>query len=327
MLGFLRAIFGLALACAAILPAVAQPYPSRPVRFVVPFPPGNAADLTARVLAEEAQRRLNLSVVVENRGGASGALGVQAVTSARPDGYTLLVTSLSPIVVNPALIRNLPYDPQRDLVPISLLGWTGYIVSVAPDFPARTLAEAVAVLRANPGRYSAGNPGMGTLAHLTTELFGQLIGTRLEAVPYRGSGAALLDLSTGRLGLMIDAMTSSLPQVQAGRVRGLAVVQPTRSTLAPDLPSMAESGVPELREMQALAWVALFGATGTPEEVIGFWNGELNKWLADPAFAARFAAQNLEVAPAGPPSRLADLVRSDLAKWSRVARDANIEMQ
>jgi tripartite-type tricarboxylate transporter receptor subunit TctC len=168
---------------------------------------------------------------------------------------------------------------------------------------------------------------MGTLAHLTTELFSQLIGTRLEAVPYRGSGAALMDLSTGRLGLMIDAMTSSLPQVQAGRVRGLGVVQPTRSALAPDLPSMAESGVPELREMQALAWVALFGAAGTPEEVIGFWNAELNKWLADPAFAARLAAQNLEAAPPGGPDRLAALVRSDLAKWNRVARDANIEMQ
>ncbi len=322
-----RALAGLVLACAAILPAAAQPYPSRPVRFVVPFPPGNAADVTSRVLAEEAQRRLNLSVVVENRAGASGALGVQAVTSARPDGYTLLVTSLSPIVVNPALIRSLPYDPQKDLVPISLLGWTGYIFSVAPDFPARTLAEAVAVLRANPGRYSAGNPGMGTLAHLTTELFGQLIGTRLESVPYRGSGAALLDLSTGRLGVMIDAMTSSLPQVQAGRVRGLAVVQSTRSPLAPELPSMAEAGVPELRDMQAQAWVALFGPAGLPEEVIGFWNREMSRWLADPAIAQPFAAQNLEVAPPAGPERLAELVRSDLAKWSRVARDANIEMQ
>ena len=185
------ALFGLALACAGVLPLAAQPYPSRPVRVVVSFPPGNMADLAARVLAEEAQRRLNVTLVVENRAGASGALGVQSVATARPDGYTLLVTSLSPIVVNPALIRNLPYDPQRDLAPISLLGWTGYIVSVAPDFPARTMAEAVQVLRANPGRYTAGNPGVGTLAHLTTELFSQLIGTRLESVPYRGSGAAL----------------------------------------------------------------------------------------------------------------------------------------
>jgi tripartite-type tricarboxylate transporter receptor subunit TctC len=323
----LRALGGLALACAVILPAWAQSYPSRPVRLVVPFPPGNAADLTARVLADEAQRRLNISVIVENRAGASGALGVQAVTSARPDGYTLLVTSLSPIVVNPALIRNLPYDPQRDLMPISLLGWTGYIFSVAPDFPARTLSEAVAVLRSQPGRYSAGNPGIGTLAHLTTELFGQLVGTRLESVPYRGSGAALLDLSTGRIAVMIDAMTSSLPQVQAGRVRGLAVVQPTRSALVPDLPSMAEVGVPELANFQALAWVALFGPVGLPEEVMGFWNREMNKWLADPAFAARFTAQNLEVAPPGGPDRLAELVRADLAKWNRVARDAKIEMQ
>ena len=231
------------------------------------------------------------------------------------------------MVVNPALIRNLPYDSQRDLAPVSLLGWTGYVFAVAPDFPARTMAEAVAVLRANPGRYSAGNPGIGTLAHLTTELFGQLVGTRVESVPYRGSGAALLDLSTGRLGVMIDAMTSALPQVQGGRVRGLAVVQPTRSSLAPELPSMAEVGVPELRDFQALAWVAMFGPTGLPEEVTGFWNREMNRWLVDPAFAARFTAQNLEVAPPSPPSRLAELVAADLVKWNKVARDANIEMQ
>ncbi len=322
-----RTLLGLLAACGVAGMAAAQPYPSRPVRFIVPFPPGNAADLTARVLAEEAQRRLNLSVVVENRAGGSGTVGVQAVTGARPDGYTFLVTSLSPIVVNPALIRNLPYDPQRELAPVSLLGWTGYLFLAAPEFPARTLPEAIAVIRANPGRYSAGNPGVGTLAHLTTELFGLLTGARVESVPYRGSAAALLDLSTGRLGVMIDAMTSALPQVQGGRVRALAVVQPTRSALAPEVPSMVETGVAELRDFQAQAWVALFGPAGLPGEVTQYWNREMNRWLADPAFAARFASQNLEVAPPSPPERLAELVASDIAKWSRVAQDARIEMQ
>lgn len=322
-----NALLGLGLACALGASALAQGYPTRPVRLIVPFPPGNAADLTARMLAEEAQRRLNVTIVVENRAGGSGAIGVQAVSGARPDGYTLLATSLSPIVVNPALIRNLPYDPQRDLAPISLLGWIGFVVAVAPDFPARDLRDAVAVLRANPGRFAAGNPGVGTVAHLTTELFGQLVGTSIESVPYRGSSAALLDLSTGRLGLMIDAMTSALPQVQAGRVRGLGVVQGTRSALAPDLPAMPEAGVPELRDLQALAWVALFGPPGLPADITAYWNRELNRWLADPAFAQRFAAQNMEVAPPAPPSRLAELVASDLAKWARVAREARIEMQ
>jgi tripartite-type tricarboxylate transporter receptor subunit TctC len=322
-----RTLAGLLLACGVAGAAAAQSYPSRPVRFVVPFPPGNAADLTARVLAEEAQRRLNLNVVVENRAGGSGTVGVQAVTSSRPDGYTFLVTSLSPIVVNPALMRNLPYDPERELAPVSLLGWTGYLFLAAPDFPARDLREAIAHIRANPGRTSAGNPGVGTLAHLTTELFGLLTGARVESVPYRGSAAALTDLSTGRLGVMIDAMTSALPQVQAGRVRALAVVQPTRSALAPDVPSMAEAGVPELREMQAQAWVALFGPAGLPEEITGYWSREMNRWLADPAFAARFAQQNLEVAPPSPPSRLAELVSADIAKWRRVAHDARIEAQ
>jgi tripartite-type tricarboxylate transporter receptor subunit TctC len=328
MIRLRRAMLGFLLACATALPAFAQgAYPSRPVRLIVPFPPGNAADLAARVLAEEAQRRLNISIVVDNRAGASGAIGVQAVSTARADGYTLLVSSLSPIVVNPALTRNLPYDPQRDLAPMALLGWTGYLLVVSPDFPAQTLAEAVAVLRAAPGRYSAGNPGIGTVAHLTTELFNLLVGTRVESVPYRGSPAALLDVSTGRLGMMIDAMTSSLPQVQGGRVRALAVVQGTRSALVPNVPSMPETGVAELRDFQAQAWVALFGPARLPAEVTGFWTRELNGWLADPAFAARFAAQNLEVAPPAGPEALADLVATDLAKWRRVVTDARIEVQ
>lgn len=321
-----RIVLGCLFALVA-LPALAQTYPSRPVRMIVPFPPGNAADLSARLVAEEAGRRLNVTVVVENRAGGSGALGVTAVIQARADGHTILATSLSPIVVNPALVRNLPYDPQRDLSPVALIGWTGFLFLAAPDFPARTLPEAVAVLRAAPGRHSAGNPGIGTLAHLTTELFGQLTGARVESVPYRGSAAALLDLSTGRLGVMVDAMTSALPQVQAGRVRALAVMQSARSPLAPDIPALPEAGVPELREVQALAWTALFGPAGLPDEVTRFWNGAVNAWLADPAFVARLAAQNLEAAPPSPPARLAELVAADLARWNRVARDAGLEVQ
>jgi tripartite-type tricarboxylate transporter receptor subunit TctC len=322
-----------ALLCAGLFalpaaPAAAQEvYPARPVRLIVSFPPGNMADLVGRVLAEEAQKRLNIALVVDNRAGASGTLGVGAVATARPDGYTLLVTSLSPIVVTPALSRNMPYDSMRDLSPISLIGWTGYLFVVAPDFPARTMAEAVAVLRANPGRCSAGNPGVGTVAHLITELFAMQVGTRLESVPYRGSPAALLDLSTGRLGVMIDAMTSALPQVQGGRVRALGVMQGTRSALAPEVPTMVDSGVPELRDLQAQAWVGMYGPARLPADIVAFWNRQMNTWLADPVFAARLASQNVEAAPPAPAEALAELGVRDLAQWQRVVREAKIEPQ
>ncbi len=317
----------LSLLCAAVLmagTAAAQPAPPRPIRLIVPFPPGNAADLTARILAEEVQQRLGQTLVVENRAGASGAIGVQAVARAAPDGTTLLLSSLSPLVVNPALVRNLPYDPVKDLAPISLIGRTGFIFVVAPDFAARTMQEAVSLLRAQPGRTIAANPGTGTVSHLALELFMLRTGTRMDSVPYRGSAQALLDLGTGRVQVMIDAMTSALPQVQGGRARALAVLAAERSALAPDVPSMAEAGLPGI---EAMAWTGLLGPAGTPAEVVQHWSQAINRLLTEPAVQARFAQQNLELYPPGTPEGFATLIAADLAKWTRVVTDARIEVQ
>lgn len=299
-------------------------YPSRPVRVVVPFPPGNMSDLIARILAEEMQSRHGVQIVVDNRAGATGAIGIQAVIRSETDGYTLLLTSSSPVTVNPAVNPNVPFDVERDLVPISLMGWTGFLLVFPPNFPANNLAEAVAIMRAQAGRFTAANPGMGTAGHLITEMFSRLTGTKLEQVSYRGSAAALLDLNAGRVQFMIDAMTSSVPLVRGGRIKALAVLSSRRSPIVPEIPSMPETGVPELAGFESIAWSGLMGPTGTPPRVIEYWNRQINALLREPSVVQRLAVANVEAAPPSEPGRLGELVASELTRWRTLVREANI---
>lgn len=322
-----RALVGAtALATLPAPRAMAQAYPARPVRLVAPFPPGNTSDILARLVAEEVQKRLGVTVVVENRPGASGALGVQAVTGSRPDGLTLLVTTQSPIVVNPPLLKNPPYNPVRDLSPVALFARTGFVLIASPDFPANTMAEAAQVLRAAPpGRYSAANPGLGTMSHLAMELLGLSLGTRVGSVPYRGSAAALVDLTAGRVQLMIDGFNSAVPQARGGRAKALAVVARRRATLVPDVPSMAESGVAELAELEALSWTGLLAPAGTPPEVAAWWTAALRSVMTDPAIVERLARTFIEAVPPTSAEAFAQEIASDLAKWTRVVREARLE--
>jgi tripartite-type tricarboxylate transporter receptor subunit TctC len=320
-----HALLGSLATPALVRPGFAQgTYPARPVRMVVPFPPGNMSDLVTRILSEEMQSRHGVQIVVDNRAGATGAIGIQAVTRSEPDGYTLLLTSNSPVTVNPAVNPNLSFDVERDLVPLSLMGWTGFLLVFPPDFPARNLAEAVTLMRAEAGRFTAANPGMGTAGHLITELFSRLTGTKLEQVPYRGSAAALLDLSAGRVQFMIDAMTSAMPMVQGGRVKPLAVLSSRRSPIIPDVPAMPEAGVPEVASFESIAWSGLMGPTGTPPRVIEFWNRHINALLREPSVIQRLAVANIEAAPPSEPGRLGALVSSELTRWRTLVRDANI---
>jgi tripartite-type tricarboxylate transporter receptor subunit TctC len=309
-------------------PAIAQPYTSRPVRLIIPFPPGNTADNLARLMAERLQAKTGATIVVENRTGASGALGVQAVTSSRPDGTTFLVTTQSPIVVSPPLTRNLPYDPIKDLAPVALFARNGFVLVVAPDFPARTMAELVAALRSKPpGHYIAANPGLGTMSHLAMELLNMQLGTRVEAVPYRGSAAALTDLSQGRVQLMIDGFVSAIPHAAGGQSRAIAVLAKQRAALIGDLPASAESGLQELADFDVQSWTGIFGPAGTPPEVTAYWNTQIGLVMAEPALISRFASQFVEAVVPASPERFASEIASDLAKWTRVARDAKIEPQ
>lgn len=299
-------------------------YPNRPVRFVVPFPPGNMSDLISRLMVDEMANRGGVQIVVDNRAGATGAIGIQAVSRSTPDGYTLLMSSNSPLVVNPAVTRNLPFDVTKDLVPIGLVGWTTFLIVVPPDFPANTLAEAIALFRANPTRYIACNPGAGTFGNLVTEQIFSAVGIKMEQVPYRGSAQALLDMQQGRVHFMVDAMTSALPQVQGKAVKALAVLANRRSPLAPEIPTLAESGMPDLAPLESMAWSGLLGPVGTPPEVISFWNRAITAMQNDAALVRRFASINVEMAPPSPPEKLGEMVRTELARWTRVAQEANI---
>ncbi|MBN8938951.1 MAG: hypothetical protein J0H01_05645 [Rhizobiales bacterium] len=325
-----RRVFGSSLATAALLGgmrgAAAQAYPSSPVRIVVPFPPGNFSDLVGRLLVEEMQTRYGATLVVDNRAGATGAIGVQVVTQAQPDGYSLLLSSNSPLSVNSAVRRNLPFDIRKDLMPISLLGWTGYLLVVPPDFPAKTLAEAVQLWRSAPGKYTAANPGTGTAGHLITEMLALNLGTKFEHAPYRGSGQALMDINQNRAHLMIDAMTSSLPQVRGNMVRPLCVMSPRRSPLIPEVLSIAESGVPELADIDVVAWAGLFAPTRTPAPIVQYWSEKSNALLRDPKIIERLVAMNVEAAPPGTPADMRDLMEKELARWTEVAKRAGVSV-
>jgi tripartite-type tricarboxylate transporter receptor subunit TctC len=321
-----RAIGAAALAGLAAPPVRADTFPSRSIRIIVPFPAGNAGDITARLTGEELSRRLGQPVVVDNRAGASGALGIQALIAAPADGHTLLVTSLSPLSITPALNRNLPYDPERDLAPVALIGWTGMMLVAAPELPVRSVADVVQLLRSQPGRHSFAHLGPGTLSHLTEELFALSLGLQVEGVPYRGSGQALLDVSTNRVSFMFDGMTSSLAQAQAGRVRGIAVSSPRRSIFAQDLPTLAESGLPNLEGFDVVGWTAMVAPRGTPADVISRINAAVNDALREGALAQRAAAQALELFPPAPPEALAAYLRADIERWRRVVREAKIEV-
>jgi len=304
--------------------ARAQAWPTRPIRLVVPFPAGNAGDITARIIGEEIAKRLGQPVVVDNRAGASGALGIQAVMQAPADGHTLLVTSLSPLSIVPALTRNLPYDGERDLLPVALVGWTGMLLVAAPDFPASDVAGVVRELQSHPGKHSFANIGPGTLSHLTQEQFRVALGLQFEAIPYRGSGQALLDVSTGRVGLMFDGMTSSLAQVQAGRVKAIAVSSQRRSSFAPDVPTLAESGNPKLGSFEAVGWTGMLAPRGTPHAVIERLNAVVNEALRDPGLVQRFGAQALDTYPPSSPAEFGAYIRADLARWRGVVQEAGI---
>lgn len=316
-----------AFTLAASGPGFADDYPGGgAVRIIVPFPPGNFSDVVSRLLTDEMKQRYNATLVVDNRAGATGAIGIQAVTRSQPDGYTLLLSSNSPLTVNPAVRKSIPFDVLNDLVPIALIGWTGFLIVVPPDFPANTLAEAVALMRASPDKYVAANPGAGTAGHLLTEMISRTIGARLAHASYRGSGQALMDVSQGRVHMMIDAMTSSLSQVRGGNVKALAVTAPKRSPLIPEVPSITETGVPELADVDVVSWAGLLAPAKAPPQVVSYWSDRVNALLAESAFVRRLATINVEAAPPGKPEQLRQLMEKDLARWTKVAKDANIAL-
>jgi len=322
-----RSVLGLAaiaaFAFAAVGPASAQgAYPERPITMVVPFPAGGSTDLVARVVAEKMSQDLGQQIVVDNRGGAGGNVGAAAAAKADPDGYTILMGTVATHALNPALYKKMPYDPVKDFAPISLLVVVPNVLVVNPDFPAHSVAELIALLKAKPGEYSYASSGNGTPLHLSGELFKTMAGVDMVHVPYKGAGPALIDVMGGHVPIMFDNLPSSTEHIKAGKLRGLAVTTAERAPSMPDLPTIAESGLPGY---ETYTWNALFAPAGTPPDVIAKLNEAALQALADPDVQAKLQGFGAQV-KGSTPNELAAHVRAELAKWAPVVKTSGAQI-
>ena len=316
--------FALALAAAltlAALPAVhaQERYPSRPIRMIVPFTAGTGIDILARVIGQKLSERLKVPVVVENRAGASGNIGTEAVSKSPADGYTLLMTA-STIVQNAALSRSVPYDPVRGFAPIGLTAIGNMALVVHPSVPAKSVADLVALAKAQPGRLNYASPGNGTPHHLAMELFKLNFGIDITHVPYKGTAGAVTDLLGGQVQAMFLPVHVALPHAQGGKIRLLAAGGTRRSLVTPELPSLAEEGV---RDIDVDIWYALFGPAGLSRELVSLLGTEVAAILALPEVRDSLLKQGLNPVT-GTPEELARLVETDLERWTRVVRAAHI---
>jgi tripartite-type tricarboxylate transporter receptor subunit TctC len=298
-------------------PAIAQ-YPSKPVKLVVPFTPGTGIDILARVFAQRLQERTRNPVVVENRPGASGNIGTEAVAKAPADGYTLLMTATT-IVQSAVLNKSVPYDP-RTMTPIGLAAVGNLSLVAHPSVPARSVAELVALAKSQPGKLNYASPGNATPHHLAMELLKLQFGVQLVHVPYKGTAGAVTDLLGGQIQLMFLPVHVALPQVQAGKLNMLASGGAQRSPVTPDVPSLAEAGV---RDIDVDIWYALLGPAGLPREVVALLNSELTAILGDAETRAGLLKQGLSPRT-GTPAELGKLIETDLERWGRVVREARI---
>lgn len=315
-----RALLATALAAPATARAQGAWSPTRPIRFVVPFPAGGATDVVARVLAERLQEALGQPVVVENRTGAGGNIGVENVVRSPADGTTLLMGTTGTLTVNPHLYASLGFDPLRDLAPISMAFTTDHVLIVNPQVAAQTGQEFLALVRARPGALSYGSAGSGSSTHTVPELFKLAARVDIAHVPYRGSAPALNDLVAGTVQVMLDQIPSAIGQIQAGRVRALAVTGARRSPLLPDVPTLAEIGLPDA---QATSWGAVMAPGGTPAPIVLRVNAAIREALAQPAVRERLAAAGAD-GVSSTPEELAALLRAESTKWARVVREARI---
>lgn len=320
---FRGAAIALTTLIASVAASVAQPYPSKPITMIVPFAAGGPTDALARVLADRMRQTLGETILVENVTGAGGTIGVTRAVKSAPDGYTLSVGHLGTHVINGAMYP-LPFDLINDLDPVALVASNPMMIVSKNDVPAKNLKELIAWIKANDGKVTAGTAGVGSGAHFSGIFFEQLIGTHLQFVPYRGTGPALLDLVAGQIDIIVDQASNSLPQVQAGKIRAYAITDQKRLAAAPDVPTVAEAGLPEL---QIELWSGVWVPKGTPKDIVAKLNGAIVDALADPAVKKRFAEVGLDVPPVAQqnPEALAKHQRAEVQKWWPMIKAANVK--
>lgn len=304
------------------LPAAADSYPERPIRLVVPFAPGGGTDVNARILADPFSRALGQTVVVDHRPGASSILGTDIVAKATPDGYTLLINSLS-VTINPAVFKKLPFDLQRDFIPISLVSEQPNIMVANMTLPAKSLAEFARLAQSQPDKYTFGTPGPGTGIHLATELLLQKLNAKLLHVPYKGTGPALTALLGNEISVYVSTFASALPQVKANRIRAYAVTTAKRADPLPDVPTVAEAGVPGY---EYATWYGMFAPADTPRPIVDKLNKALVATLGSTEVKRLFVTQGLTGLPTTS-AEFSKYIRSEMTKWAGAARLAKVAMR
>ena len=303
-------------ACGFALPGAADTFPSKPARLIVPFPPGGPLDTTGRAIAQKLSEMWGQSVIVENKPGAGGNIGADFVAKSPPDGYTVVMGALSTHAVNPSLYPKMPYDAKKDFAPITLVAITPNVLVVNASLPVHSVKELIAYAKARPGKLSFGSGSIGSAGHLAGELFKVDAGIDMVHVPYKGAAPAMQALLAGDTQLMFDNLASAMGQVKAGKLRALAVTTKMRSKLAPELPTMAEAGVPGF---DISTWFGLMAPAGTPPDVVGKWNADVTKVLAEPDMRARFEAQGAEPVT-DTPAEFARFIDAEFAKYAKIVK-------
>ena len=307
------------LFCLAQL-AAAQTYPQRAIHLIVPFPPGGGNDTVARAIAQQTGPALGQPIVVDNRPGAGGIIGADAAARSAPDGYTLFLGGVASHAVNPHMHTRLPYDPVKDFAPITLVASAPSVLVVHPSVPARTIQEFAAHARANPGKLNYASNGNGSSSHIAAVLYETNAGVKMTHVPYKGVGPALTDLMTGRIEVMFNSIVAILPHIQAGKLRALAVTSKARSSLLPDVPTVAESGWPQY---EAGSWYGILAPAGTPSAIIDRLHQEIVKSLKDPEVQKRLAAEGADVI-GSTPQEFAAHIRGELARMGQAVKAAGL---
>ncbi|MDE2395306.1 MAG: tripartite tricarboxylate transporter substrate binding protein [Burkholderiales bacterium] len=311
-----RTLLGLGLAIALIAPAGAESWPGAPIRLVVPFPPGGGTDIIAREVANEVSALTKWNFVVDNKPGAGGNLGVDIAAKAAPTGYTLVIGQTSNLAINATLYKKLPYDPVKDLTPVSLVGRSALAIVVAASSPYHTLADVITAAKAHPGTLNVATSGNGTVAHMSLELLQKDSGARFTHIPYKGASQGLLDVIGGSVQLYISSVPTLIGQIRTGQLRALAVTSADRVSDLPQVPTVAESGY---KNFEAVVWFGILGPAHLPPQVVADLNGAINKALQSSAVRSNLGAQGVEVS-GDTPAQFGAMVQSEVAKWRPVVK-------
>ena len=308
------------LSCCLCLCASAQDYPSRPVRFILPFPPGGGTDILGRIISERLAANLGQPVVTENRGGAGGNVGAEATARSSPDGYTIVLVAPS-LAISPTLYSKLNYDPVKDLAPVSLVATVPNVMITHPSVQAQTLQEFIALVRQRPGAMNFGSGGSGTSNHLAGELFNIVTGTKLVHIPYKGVNLAMQDVLSGQVHLVFIGIPAAAPHIKAGRLRALALVAPQRTPALPEVPTVAEAG---LKDFEVTTWYGIMAPAATPRPIVMRLNTELAKVMHAPETKERLAAMATDPLTSTP-EEFGAYLKQEIAKWGEVVRKANLK--